>query len=245
MASTSARGPALQPARRIRRSRRRTRRAAGAWVEGGQRGRGRGLRRWRRGRRGDGPAGLGGDRGRASRGVARPAQDPGADPAHLPVLDVDGVGAGVTFFYNDAYRRDTLGVKHPWALGRPAREVWAEVSDDIGLVPSRRTARSSPAALRARRTRAIPPTDRRTEPAQRSVPAWPPMDTSLKAVGTAPWVSDRPGTECGCHGARGPTNRPPPPTGASAVAVGSPLPHWKRRGDQSGPAPHRPASVIP
>ncbi|MBB3752360.1 PAS domain S-box-containing protein [Mycolicibacterium sp. BK634] len=41
-------------------------------------------------------------------------------------------GADLTFFCNDAYRRDTLGRKYPWALGRPAREVWAEIWDDIG-----------------------------------------------------------------------------------------------------------------
>ena len=34
-------------------------------------------------------------------------------------------GPDLTFFCNDAYRRDTLGRKYPWALGRPAREVWA------------------------------------------------------------------------------------------------------------------------
>ena len=28
-------------------------------------------------------------------------------------------GPELTFFYNDAYRRDTLGKKYPWALGRP------------------------------------------------------------------------------------------------------------------------------
>ncbi|WP_264001803.1 PAS domain-containing protein, partial [Mycolicibacterium gadium] len=32
---------------------------------------------------------------------------------------------------NDAYRRDTLGRKYPWALGRPASEVWAEIWDDV------------------------------------------------------------------------------------------------------------------
>ena len=41
-------------------------------------------------------------------------------------------GPGLTFFCNDAYRRDTLGKKYPWALGRSAREVWAEIWDDIG-----------------------------------------------------------------------------------------------------------------
>jgi anti-anti-sigma factor len=43
-----------------------------------------------------------------------------------------GWGSELTFFYNDAYRRDTLRAKHPWALGRPAREVWAEIWQDIG-----------------------------------------------------------------------------------------------------------------
>src|SRR3954463_478821 len=41
-------------------------------------------------------------------------------------------GADLTFFCNDAYRRDTLGAKYPWALGRPAAEVWAEIWPDIG-----------------------------------------------------------------------------------------------------------------
>ena len=41
-------------------------------------------------------------------------------------------GAQLTFFCNAAYRRHTLGGKYPWALGRPASEVWAEIWDDIG-----------------------------------------------------------------------------------------------------------------
>lgn len=41
-------------------------------------------------------------------------------------------GADLTFFCNDAYRRDTLGTKYPWALGRSAREVWSEIWPDIG-----------------------------------------------------------------------------------------------------------------
>ncbi len=41
-------------------------------------------------------------------------------------------GPELTFLCNDAYRRDTLGKKYPWALGRPAREVWAEIWPDIG-----------------------------------------------------------------------------------------------------------------
>jgi signal transduction histidine kinase/DNA-binding response OmpR family regulator/serine phosphatase RsbU (regulator of sigma subunit) len=41
-------------------------------------------------------------------------------------------GPDLTFFCNDAYRRDTLGQKYPWALGRSAREVWSEIWEDIG-----------------------------------------------------------------------------------------------------------------
>ncbi|MDG9702802.1 SpoIIE family protein phosphatase [Streptomyces sp. DH37] len=41
-------------------------------------------------------------------------------------------GPRLTFFCNAAYRRDTLGRKYPWALGRSANEVWAEIWDDIG-----------------------------------------------------------------------------------------------------------------
>ena len=41
-------------------------------------------------------------------------------------------GPRLTVLYNDAYRRDTLRAKHPWALGRPADEVWAEIWPDIG-----------------------------------------------------------------------------------------------------------------
>ena len=42
-----------------------------------------------------------------------------------------GWGPDLRFLYNDAYA-PTLGVKHPWAIGRPAREVWAEIWDAIG-----------------------------------------------------------------------------------------------------------------
>jgi signal transduction histidine kinase/serine phosphatase RsbU (regulator of sigma subunit)/FixJ family two-component response regulator len=41
-------------------------------------------------------------------------------------------GPELTFLYNDAYRQATLGPKHPWALGRSAREVWSEIWGDIG-----------------------------------------------------------------------------------------------------------------
>ncbi len=43
-----------------------------------------------------------------------------------------GWGPDLTFLYNDTYGRVTLGKKHPWALGRPAREVWAEIWPEIG-----------------------------------------------------------------------------------------------------------------
>jgi signal transduction histidine kinase/CheY-like chemotaxis protein len=43
-----------------------------------------------------------------------------------------GWGDDLTFFYNDAYRADTLASKHPWALGQPAREVWREIWPEIG-----------------------------------------------------------------------------------------------------------------
>ncbi|MBS2013771.1 MAG: response regulator [Deltaproteobacteria bacterium] len=43
-----------------------------------------------------------------------------------------GWGPELTFFYNDAYRVETLGKKHPRALGSPASEVWAEIWEPIG-----------------------------------------------------------------------------------------------------------------
>ncbi|WP_433787664.1 SpoIIE family protein phosphatase [Actinomycetospora sp. CA-101289] len=41
-------------------------------------------------------------------------------------------GPELTVFYNDAYWRDTLQSKHPWALGKPARVMWSEIWADIG-----------------------------------------------------------------------------------------------------------------
>jgi len=40
-------------------------------------------------------------------------------------------GPELTMLYNDAYR-PTLGIKHPWALGRRASTVWAEIWREIG-----------------------------------------------------------------------------------------------------------------
>ena len=42
-----------------------------------------------------------------------------------------GWGPALTFFYNDPYK-SIIGGKHPWALGRPTREVWREIWPDIG-----------------------------------------------------------------------------------------------------------------
>lgn len=42
-----------------------------------------------------------------------------------------GWGGELTFLYNDTYAQATLGKKHPWALGRPANEVWREIWSDI------------------------------------------------------------------------------------------------------------------
>ena len=39
-------------------------------------------------------------------------------------------GPELAFLYNDAYR-PVFGQKHPWALGRPFREVWSEVWDKV------------------------------------------------------------------------------------------------------------------
>ncbi|HLY73449.1 MAG TPA: ATP-binding protein, partial [Planctomycetota bacterium] len=43
-----------------------------------------------------------------------------------------GWGPECTFLYNDAYLQVLGAAKHPWALGRPAAEVWAEIWDVCG-----------------------------------------------------------------------------------------------------------------
>lgn len=40
-------------------------------------------------------------------------------------------GQEMIMFYNDAYR-PVLGKKHPYALGKPAKEIWAEIWEQIG-----------------------------------------------------------------------------------------------------------------
>src|SRR5678816_2574178 len=39
-------------------------------------------------------------------------------------------GPDLIALYNDAYS-PVLGTKHPWALGRPARECWSEIWNDL------------------------------------------------------------------------------------------------------------------
>jgi PAS domain S-box-containing protein len=43
-----------------------------------------------------------------------------------------GWGEGATFLYNDAYIEVLSLSKHPWALGKPAAEVWPEIWDICG-----------------------------------------------------------------------------------------------------------------
>src|ERR1700756_4635057 len=87
----------------------------------------------------------GGEMGERTRAFARSQTPVGPGAAWPPSLKIAvrimldsryamwlGWGPDFTFFYNDAYARMTLGPKHPWALGRPAREVWSEIWDAIG-----------------------------------------------------------------------------------------------------------------
>ena len=43
-----------------------------------------------------------------------------------------GWGPATTFLYNEAYIQVLSSAKHPWAMGRPASEVWAEIWDICG-----------------------------------------------------------------------------------------------------------------
>jgi PAS domain S-box-containing protein len=43
-----------------------------------------------------------------------------------------GWGPAATFLYNEAYIQVLSSAKHPWAMGRPASEVWAEIWDVCG-----------------------------------------------------------------------------------------------------------------
>jgi signal transduction histidine kinase len=48
-----------------------------------------------------------------------------------------GWGPDCIFFYNDAYVQVLGAAKHPWALGRPAAEVWAEIWHICGPLAER------------------------------------------------------------------------------------------------------------
>ena len=55
-----------------------------------------------------------------------------------------GWGPEVTFLYNDAYISVLSLAKHPGSLGRPAREVWAEIWDVCGPLVDKVFARAEP-----------------------------------------------------------------------------------------------------
>ncbi|MQA39156.1 ATP-binding protein [Rugamonas aquatica] len=48
-----------------------------------------------------------------------------------------GWGEQATFLYNDAYINVLTAAKHPWALGQPAADVWAEIWDYCGPLVDR------------------------------------------------------------------------------------------------------------
>lgn len=55
-----------------------------------------------------------------------------------------GWGPQMTFLYNDAYIPVLSLAKHPWALGRPASEVWAEIWDVCGPLAEKVFSRGEP-----------------------------------------------------------------------------------------------------
>jgi len=55
-----------------------------------------------------------------------------------------GWGPDVTFLYNDAYIQVLSLAKHPWALGRPAAEVWAEIWNFCGPLADKVFQRGEP-----------------------------------------------------------------------------------------------------
>ena len=61
------------------------------------------------------------------------APKPSQRGQHLAAIkgpDRPFLGPDLIALYNDAYS-PVLGIKHPWALGRPARECWSEIWDDL------------------------------------------------------------------------------------------------------------------
>jgi signal transduction histidine kinase/DNA-binding response OmpR family regulator len=55
-----------------------------------------------------------------------------------------GWGSDMTFLYNDAYISVLSLAKHPWALGRPMRDVWAEIWSDVGALVHKVIAQGQP-----------------------------------------------------------------------------------------------------
>lgn len=55
-----------------------------------------------------------------------------------------GWGPEMTFLYNEAYIQVLSLAKHPWALGRPASEVWAEIWDVCGPLADKVFTRGEP-----------------------------------------------------------------------------------------------------
>jgi hypothetical protein len=62
-----------------------------------------------------------------------------------------GWGPQATFLYNDAYVDVLSRAKHPWALGLPAAQVWAEIWDFCGPLADK----SSAGGSHVRRQRAV------------------------------------------------------------------------------------------
>ena len=101
-------------------------------------------------------------------------------------------GPELTSFYNDAYRRDTLQAKHPWALGRPARgDVGGDLArhrpaHPVGAGDRRRHLGRGPAAVPGaqRLPRGdvphvlLQPAGRRRRPHRRACSAWSPRTPS-------------------------------------------------------------------
>ena len=58
-----------------------------------------------------------------------------------------GWGPSRTFLYNDAYIQVLSLAKHPWALGRPAQEVWHEIWDVCGPLADKVFQKGEPSFL--------------------------------------------------------------------------------------------------
>ena len=58
-----------------------------------------------------------------------------------------GWGPQLTFLYNDAYIHVLSRAKHPWALGRPAAEIWAEIWDVCGPLADKVLQKGEPSFL--------------------------------------------------------------------------------------------------